>query len=400
MTAVGKQSLSHAQLLITGASARAAAFSSRRAGLRPVCLDLFGDEDLRQVAEVTVVASLQRALLRAAERLPALPVVYTGALENHPRVVERLARSHRLLGNSPDVLRRVRDPSRVCEALRRESLPALEVRRPNDPPPADGSWLLKPRRSAGGRGIGVWNEQARTSPTLRERHYFQRRAAGTPVSAVFVAGRLSCRPIGVTRQLVGEGELHAGPFAYCGSIGPLTLPDAMQQQILRTGRVVAAEFALRGLFGIDFVIDRNAARPVEVNPRYTASVEVLEHALGLSALRLHRSACESFDESRPQSDVEAERSIAAEFAGATPPGGSNANVGKAVLFADREFTSPPIPFERFGDALPEMADVPPAGTRFRPGQPLCTVFASGGTVAACLNALFERSRQVQRSMGG
>ena len=37
----------HEHLLIVGASARAAAFSALRAGLRPWCADLFGDDDLR-----------------------------------------------------------------------------------------------------------------------------------------------------------------------------------------------------------------------------------------------------------------------------------------------------------------------------------------------------------------
>jgi len=39
-------------LLILGASTRAAAHSARRAGFRPICADMFTDEDLREVAEV------------------------------------------------------------------------------------------------------------------------------------------------------------------------------------------------------------------------------------------------------------------------------------------------------------------------------------------------------------
>ena len=46
---------------------------------------------------------------------------------------------------------------------------------------------------------------------------------------------------------------------------------------------------LRGLFGVDFVLRDGIPWPVEVNPRYTASVEVLEFAAGIRALTLHRS---------------------------------------------------------------------------------------------------------------
>ena len=50
------------QLILIGASVRAAAFSALRAGLRPWCADLFGDLDLRQRCPSVVVP---------AERYPA-----------------------------------------------------------------------------------------------------------------------------------------------------------------------------------------------------------------------------------------------------------------------------------------------------------------------------------------
>ena len=54
-------------LVIIGASARAAAFSAHRAGMRPWCVDLFGDADLarrfpvRRVALADYAAIAQRA---------------------------------------------------------------------------------------------------------------------------------------------------------------------------------------------------------------------------------------------------------------------------------------------------------------------------------------------------
>ena len=37
---------------------------------------------------------------------------------------------------------------------------------------------------------------------------------------------------------------------------------------------------LRGVFGVDFILHDGSPCVVEVNPRYPASVEVLEHATG------------------------------------------------------------------------------------------------------------------------
>ena len=62
--------------------------------------------------------------------------------------------------------------------------------------------------------------------------------------------------------------------------------------IRQAGRVVASELGLLGLFGIDLVI-REDGVPVflEINPRYTASVECIERAHGISAIDLHLRAC-------------------------------------------------------------------------------------------------------------
>ena len=98
--------LSH-DVLIIGASARAAAFSAMRCGMRPHCADHFADRDLAAVCPVERVDIGQRAegFAAAAESLPPSPWFYTGGLENHPALVERISRRHHLWGVGADVLR-------------------------------------------------------------------------------------------------------------------------------------------------------------------------------------------------------------------------------------------------------------------------------------------------------
>ena len=57
----------------------------------------------------------------------------------------------------------------------------------------------------------------------------------------------------------------------------------MRAVLDKLGTVLAQAFRLVGLFGVDGVLDAERFWPVEVNPRYTASVEVLEGATGLPA---------------------------------------------------------------------------------------------------------------------
>src|ERR1043166_7161575 len=262
-------------VIILGASVRAAAFSAARAGLRPWCVDLFADADRAQRFPVRKVSleDYPHGLLAAIKDAPRGPVIYTGGLENHPAILEWLDRP--LWGNPPSALRRVRSPFVLADVLRSHGLPTLLVRA--DPPSAGDrrQWLLKPLRGSGGVGIRRY-----TPPTFFDprTHYVQEFSPGPCFGAVFLGDDAGTRLIGLTRALHADW-LHAPAFHYAGSVLTVVPPRSNLQRI---GDVIGDAFALRGLFGIDLVYHTDPAtgvadfRVLEVNPRYTASVEVLE----------------------------------------------------------------------------------------------------------------------------
>ena len=103
-------------------------------------------------------------------------------------------------------------------------------------------------------------------------------------------------PLGISRQLAGDAAFGADGFRYCGSI--LSHPAELFEHgvsIAATAHALAAavtrDYALVGLNGIDFVARRGVAYPVEVNPRWCASVELVERAHGFSMFGLHADAC-------------------------------------------------------------------------------------------------------------
>ncbi len=275
-------------LILFGASTRAVAFSALRAGFRPWCADLFADADLQaRCPAMRLPGAYPESFLDwIGAELPG-PWMYTGGLENRPYLVERMARRRPLWGNDCSVLLRARDPSFVRAATVAVGLPAPAIKDYFRRTPG-GRWLVKPTWGLGAP-IHFWtaaDAEDRPSPLT----YLQEFIEGVAQSAVFCAIGGRAHLLGVTRQLVGEDWLHAAPFRYCGSVGPLQ-PDAGQRQTLeRFGSLLARNCGLRGLFGVDGVCRDGAFWPVEVNPRYTASVEVLEYALGQSALTWHRAA--------------------------------------------------------------------------------------------------------------
>jgi len=354
-------------LIVLGASARAAAFSAIRAGFAPQAIDLFADRDLAAICPAIKIARYPGEFLTALATVPDAPWIYAGGLENHPRLVDRLAEIRPLLGNRGSILRRVRDPLRLSQAVESAGLPFLKTVPNTADPTSNERWLVKPRRSGGGLGIRFATAEDMQHPPRGT--YLQQHIAGEAASAVFIATGGQVKLLGVTRQLLGQDFALDRPFLYVGSLGPLLPANAERTNVESLGATLAREFGLVGLFNVDFVRTSEGVWPVEVNPRYSASVEVLERATRTNCLELHVAACES---------------AALQCLSPPCPG---AFCGKAIVYAERDA----IISSRF-DALveewnqlgkpPGIADLPRVGETIRAGQPVATVFADGDTLPA------------------
>lgn len=366
-------------LLIVGASTRAAAFSALRANLRPWCVDLFGDTDLRAHCPTKTIAPHEYpgGLVDLMAQAPPGPWLYTGALENRPRLVRQLAGMRPLWGNDAPVLAAARSPRTVRKLLRAVGLPCPALSFSTVAVPPHGRWLVKPRHGGSGRGIHAWKGQP--SGQRSERGvYYQEYIEGEACAAIYWSDPSTTRLLGLTRQLVGERWLHAAAYHYCGSIGPIALSSSLREHFERIGTVLAQGCGLRGLFGVDCVLRDGIPWPVEVNPRYTASIEVLEYAMRFSALGWQRYA---FDRTPPEP---------APGAADVAPG----LIGKAILFAKA-----PLAFPAEGPwlgvlrspgtvhDLPAFADIPSAGQRIRRRLPILTFFVREHSAEACLDSL-------------
>lgn len=376
------------RIAILGASARAAAESACLADWTPSAADLFGDRDLIAIADWVPVNGYPQGLYAAATRLPHSPWIYTGGLENHPDLVDHIGQTRPLLGNAGDVLRAVRDPWRLASCLEQHGFHCPPLTR--EPPDGSGPdiWLIKPLKSCGGHGIRVYTGSRRASHAAAEGYYFQQFVAGTSCAAVYVAARQQARLLGVTRQLVGEPWAGGRPFAYCGSIGPLTLSPATSQTFHEIGNCLAATFGLTGVFGVDAISDGQGVHVLEVNPRYTASVEVLERALNRALLGDHLAACR--------------QGVLPERLDSTAR-----HCGKAVIYADTDLAVTRELCRRIdapnrGQPWPPLADLPCPGTRIVSGRPALTVRAEGSNscdVQAKLRLLAAAVRSLLADQG-
>jgi uncharacterized protein len=364
------------RVLIVGVSTRAAADSAARAGFEVIALDAYADLD--QHPSVRAL-SLPRdfgstfspeALVNAARELPSDALVYLSSLENHPKAVDALTMGRALWGNRSDVLRRVRDPKALVAAFTTRGIRAprvIDVGEAASLPPDGERWMLKPRVSGGGHGVRVWSSGEAVPPG----HYLQEFVEGASGSVIFVAAGGRGVVLGITRQLVGDDAFGASGFRYCGNI--LLEREEVVPNAVALVDAVAEEFLLTGVGSIDVVVSKHGLQPVEVNPRWSASMELVERAHGISMFALHADAC--VKGTLPAFDVSA-------------PFEHGATHGKAIVFARRELV--------IGDTRawlddPTVRDVPGEGEEVAAGQPICTVLATGSDDEICYAKLVERA---------
>ena len=151
--AVELHATGRAPLLVAAGGGRALAASARRGGLPVVVLDYFADRDCaesavacRSVAAARALRFDRRALLAAAEELSPSGqcggLVYGSGFEARPTLLRDLAGRRRIYGNTPDVVRAVKDPFHLSGLLLRLGIPHPETR--VTPPANPAGWLPAP----------------------------------------------------------------------------------------------------------------------------------------------------------------------------------------------------------------------------------------------------------------
>lgn len=390
-------------LAVAALSARMLAEAARDGGYRPVALDLFGDRDTRRAAEawfpIGEAARLAldgAALLAALRRLRgqgAAAWIAGSGFEAHPELLAAGAQVLPLAGNAAPVVARVRDPAAFYGRLAALGIAHPETRRVCPPAPpgwlrknaaSSGGWEVRParREDAGGsdpphrpEASGTVAATGGASPGI----YYQRVAPGMAMSALFLADGRRSRLLGVNRQIVRR--LGARPYVFRGCIGPVAVAPGVWRTLEGMLDALTADFGLRGLNGLDFLLDDERVNVLELNPRPPASIALYREALAGGLVRAHVAA--SLEGRLPDAPAR----------GAGGAGAALRQRGFEIVFAHRHCKLS----GRAADALAQPAwchDLPAPGTHVARGEPLCSVAAAGNTVADVEAQLLQRRRQI------
>jgi uncharacterized protein len=360
--------------LLVGLSVRVLAQAAAAEGHSVCGIDAFGDRDTRAACAGRVetlhpgpewrieTADLLDAVAAARRRFAPdgfAGIVTTGSIENHPALLDLLAKEAPVAGCRSDVIAAVREPRRWFGLLRQFGAPHPEVR---FTPPACEGWLVKSASGTGGWHVRRWGPGM--APQADD--YFQRLAAGRPASVLFAADGVRSRIIGW--QWLFTDPTEAMPWRYGGVMTAADLPFSIRREVADLVAAVVAEVPLRGLNGIDFLVHENTFSVLELNPRPTASVALYPWA---NLFSLHVRACAGvLPDKLPE-----------------PPADHAA--GEAVLYAPRALAA-----AADFDWPAWCADLSAGPANFRRGDPVCSVTAVATSPRAVRRLLQRRLRHV------
>ena len=359
-----------ADIVVVSIAARGLVAAARRAGLCPIALDLFGDEDTRKLATKAIVVRRRGGLAFDPDDLLAklglhagrLPIVLGTGFEHELGLAEQIGERFQLVGNSLETLGVLKEPVAFAAMLADLDIPHPRVF--TGPAPA-GIRALEKRVG----GSGGWHVKPATKPR-GEGWYLQEMVEGRSVSALFLGDGLRARVLAFSEQWCAPTK--ESPYRYRGAAGPIEIASDITTQIAAALDGIVGASDLKGLASADIIMTANGWSLLEINPRPGASLDVFDHPPMPPLFRLHLDACHG-----QLPDV-----AAVQLEGRAA----------AILYAPAAFTM------RF-DPLPIwVADRPSPGARFQLGDPICTVLGSGEDAAAARLQINQRTEWLWRAL--
>ena len=280
----------HTPVLILAQSGRFLAQAAKQAGYPVWVADCFGDTDTLAYASrwlaIPAISELsEQALLTTLGQLTkgqTCQLVCGSGVEKFHSILARLPKHIRLVGNDPTTIAKIKSPTLFFETLKLLKIkhPKSQLKCPRD----TTNWLMKADFGFGGSHIQTANTEKH-----RPGYYYQQYEIGQSISALFIANGTKAKLVSLNEQhLSGDATT---PFLLKGLSAPCPLSD---QNILIVKMIIdqlSFAFGLVGFNSIDFIVNRkDQIFLLEVNPRPSASMELLAKQEQLFQLHLH--ACQ------------------------------------------------------------------------------------------------------------
>jgi predicted ATP-grasp superfamily ATP-dependent carboligase len=392
-------------LLVAGIDTISVAKSGKEAGYKIYAADYFGDIDLRRVCsgceamieqkrgkscgrmeskfKTEAFLKMTKSLL---QRYKIDAILLSSGLDDYFDVLYGLDELAPILGNSPEVIERVRKKPGFFKELKRLGIthPETEIVKNVDEAKAAAVEIgypvvVKPIRGFGGLGIRT----AQNSNEI-ERVFFevslvskdvlvQKFINGIHASVSVLVADKDVEVLTLNEQMLGLRFLfQQEPFGYCGNIVPLHFANSIFESCKRVTEKISSHFGLKGSNGIDLVISEDGTPYVmEVNPRFQGTLECVERILGMNLVKSHIDAC--LRDSLPTLKEKTSNFCT-----------------RLVLYAPERIVAPYL------TVFPEVRDVPLPRVIIEKREPLCSIITEGKN----RKLSFQKGKKLAQSIYG
>jgi predicted ATP-grasp superfamily ATP-dependent carboligase len=258
----------------------------------------------------------------------------------------------------------------------------------HDPTMKRSRWVLKSYQSVGGQGVHDWPiDSASTSHRLADDSqncYLQQKQEGTGVGVTFLTSDFGTILLGGAESGFEDTQRFMPKYTYRGSIGPYQWSETFLARLRSFGQRVGSEARILGLWQADFIVNPEFISLLEINPRWSASMELLDVAMEERLVGWH-VAC--VNKSVELSEWHALSLRCDQRILAKP----QQVYGKLIHYAPFDFVVSESQASQWwevrwdsGKRLPAesawfAADIPPANTQVTQGQPIRTSMIVGKT---------------------
>lgn len=353
------------RVLVAGFATRHVVCSAVNAGYEVHAIDSFCDQDLQWNAKTCKIFehldSLPLLIEESCKEIdPDILVVTSGA--------EDISVSKTISGNCRDKAGIFTDKKNIQDFFEENSVSVPSVI-------ADGVYpaMLKPCKGAGGWRNTIVNsaeEEDAFCNIWPETPYIRQKVIeGIPCSVSCIVSEGKAKAVSVNLQYLrgGPGER---AFGFAGAATPFL--SEKNEDLIREAERIASLSGCTGSIGIDFILDGEKIYAIEINPRFQATLDIIEMSTGFNIFEAHVNACRGF---LPEFVPKAKRVAA-----------------RRVIFADRDLRVE----DDLKDLFPEVADIPSIGDEIEKGGAIISVYGEGATLAEAEDSLDKTIKELAR----
>ncbi len=357
------------KVLVAGFATRHVATSAHNAGYEVHCVDSFCDLDLAAVTasctRFSELSELQGTVEDVCRRMHFDIVAATSCAES----LDLSSVGQKICGSDPKVAAYFLDKKNIQDFFEKNGIPCPKIL-PEGVYPA----MIKPCNGAGGwrnTKAETAEDEARWCAMWENEPYIRQEiVGGIPCSVSCISDGKKAVAVSFNEQILrgGSGER---AYGFSGAITPMKHP--LESEIVKCAERAVSLSGCVGSVGVDFMAADDRFWAIEINPRFQATMDVVERSRGINLFQAH---------------VDASRGILPH----AYTGEYLQYAARKVIFAPRDMTVK----DDLSKCGADIADIPALGTEIEEGGAVLSVYGCGASRAEALESLDKTIRKVDR----